>query len=264
MVTRSSDGGLTWETPTPLGIAPLRTASPYGKIVVLADGPLLMPIYGYPRESLVGGRMGEARPEGSCSYVARSRDDGATWGEPGLIATNKDETALLVLPDGDVLAVLRGSDTEQALWSARSADGGRSWSEPARITGARQHPADLLLLGNGDVLLTYGNRNPPYRIEGRISRDGGRTWLDPLLTFSGHLYGYGVAAPRPTDLGYPSSDLWQGRGVTMYYYNPALNRAASWRQRAGEARYLARDYLAVAVGWDEEELIAAVARAAGG
>ena len=139
------------------------------------------------------------------------------------------------------------------------------WTAPVRITERYQHPADLTLLANGDVLLTYGNRTPPYRVEGRISRDGGRSWLDVLLAFSGHLYGYTVEAPRPTDLGYPSNVVLRGagpgQGLTMYYYNPSLNQPASWRQRVGEARYLARDYCAVAVSWSEEELLGAVERA---
>ena len=154
---------------------------------------------------------------------------------------------------------------EQALYSTRSQDGGYTWSDPVGITGSRQHPADLILLANGDVLLTYGNRNPPYRIEGRISRDGGQSWLAPLLTFSGHLYGYNVDAPRPTDLGYPSSAVVRrgsepGQGVTMYYYNPSLNKDATWQKREREARYLAQNYYAIAVTWSEEELIRAVDR----
>lgn len=264
LITRSLDAGLTWEAPVPLGVNLLSTASPYGKIPALDDGTLLLPLYDSLHPALVGAKKGQMRPEGSCSYLVRSRDDGKTWGDPSLIAFDKDETALLILPDGDLLAVLRGSDTDQALWSVRSADGGRSWSEPVQITGRYQHPADLVLLANGDVLLTYGNRNPPYRIEGRLSRDGGRTWLDLLLVFSGHLYGSNVESPRPTDLGYPSSAVRQGHGVTMYYYNPSLNLPAQWRERAGESRYLARDYRAVAVTWDEEELVSAVARAGAG
>lgn len=267
MVTRSHDAGLTWTPPVTLGLAAFRPFSPYGKIVALGDGTLLLPIYGSPITALIADRGGSAPPDGSCSYLLRSRDDGETWGHPSLIAVDKDETALLALPDGDLLAVLRGSDAEQALWSARSADGGATWTTPAQITPPFHHPADLLLLINGDVLLTYGNRTPPYRVEGRISRDDGHSWLDCLLAFSGHLYGYAVAEPRPYDLGYPSSAVRRsggaGEGVTMYYHNPSLNRPADWRQREGEARYLARDYQAVAVTWSEAEVIAAVARLMG-
>jgi hypothetical protein len=146
---------------------------------------------------------------------------------------------------------------------ARSADGGFTWSDPQALTASGQYPADLVALANGDLLLTYGNRNPPYRIEGRVSKDGGRTWLDLLLTFSGALYGYNVIAPRPTDLGYPSSVVCRAgksaRGVTLFYYNPSLWQPGDRRGGERGAIYQQRDYRAIAVTWDEAELIAAIA-----
>lgn len=138
---------------------------------------------------------------------------------------------------------------------------GQTWSDPKALTEARQQPADLVLLSNGDILLTYGNRTPPYRVEGRISKDGGRTWRDLLLTFSGHLYGYNVTAPRRTDLGYPSTVVHptSRRGVTMYYYNPSLPHAGDWWDEDRGVFYRASDYRAVVVTWSEAELIGAIA-----
>ena len=256
MATRSFDSGLTWEEPYPLSIDALPTGSPYGKIVTLADGTLLAPIYN--SQAWADEKSGQ---KFDSSYLVRSHDDGLTWGEVSLIAHHKNETALIALPDGDLLAVLRDDDA-QGLHSTRSQDGGLTWSDPIQITQARQHPADLVHLSNGDILLTYGNRNPPYRIEGRISRDRGRSWLDCLLTFSGFLYGYASEESRRTDLGYPSSVLLgesgTAQGVTMYYYNPSMRLAVDARQSAGNPLYSHQDYCAVAVTWQEEELIAAV------
>src|SRR5215217_8595778 len=148
VVTRSVDGGLTWEEPVPLGVESLRAASPFGKIVSLPGDTLLMPIYIH--DHATGGlsadelrRLGPARYG---SYVVRSDDDGLTWTDPALIAPAMDECGLLILPEGDVLALLRASDPEAALWGARSGDGGRTWSSPVRVSGSRQHPADLSLL----------------------------------------------------------------------------------------------------------------------
>jgi len=243
MVTRSHDSGLSWEAPFPLGIETLQQGSPFGKIVTLPDGTLLMAIY-----------------HSSGSHVVRSRDDGATWGDPSLLHAQTNETALLVLPTGEVLAAMRGADQEQALHLTRSSDGGYTWSAPVQLTGSRQHPADLVQLSNGTLLLTYGNRNPPYRIEGRVSRDGGHTWLDCLLAFSGHLYGYNVEAPRRSDLGYPSTVVQNGKGATMYYYNPAIHKPIQWDAPDKEPLHLARDYYAIAVCWDEQALIERVAQ----
>ena len=153
MVTRSHDHGLTWETPYPLGVALLAAGSPYGKIVALADGTLLMPIYAGPIPALLGHHAAAVTGEGDCSYLVRSHDEGVTWGEPALIGVNKNETALIVLPDGDLLAVMRSIPPDQALYSSRSSDGGHTWSPPVPITGPRQHPADLVQLVNGDILL---------------------------------------------------------------------------------------------------------------
>ncbi len=259
MATRSFDNGLTWEEPYPLSIDALPTGSPYGKIVSLDDGTLLVPIY----NSLAWADE-QSDQRFDTSYLVRSEDDGLTWGSVSQIAPHMNETALIVLPDGDLLAVLR-DDTAQALHSTRSQDGGLTWSSTTQITQARQHPADLVHLSNGDILLTYGNRNPPHRIEGRISRDGGRSWLDSLLTFSGHLYGYTAEETRRTDLGYPSSVVRDGsQGITMYYYNPSMRLAVDARQRASNPLYRHMDYCAVAVTWQEDELIAAVENAISG
>ena len=259
MATRSFDNGLTWEEPYPLSIDALPTGSPYGKIVSLDDGTLLAPIY----NSLAWADQ-ESEQSFDTSYLVRSEDDGRTWGGVSQIAPHKNETALIVLPDGDILAVLR-DDSAQGLHSTRSQDRGLTWSSTTQITQASQHPADLVHLSNGDILLTYGNRNPPYRIEGRISRDGGRSWLNCLLTFSGHLYGYTAEETRRTDLGYPSSVVrGGGQGITMYYYNPSMRLAVDARQRASNPLYGHKDYCAVAVTWQEDELIAAVENAISG
>lgn len=260
-VTRSFDNGLSWETPALLGVDQLRAGSPYGKIVSLPDGTLLMAVYGGPQRDLLGARMSEVEDGADCSYLVRSHDDGRTWGEPSLIGPRMNETALLALPDGDVLAVMRGVAPAQALHVTRSSDGGHTWSPPVQLTDARQHPADVVQLSNGDLLLTYGNRTAPFRIEGRVSRDGGSSWLDLLLTVSAPLYGYAEQPERITDLGYPSSVVHQGQGVTVYYYKPSVRRA--WREDDGARQifYQSFGYYAVAVTWDEAELIAAIDKA---
>ena len=259
MATRSLDSGLTWEEPYPLSFESLATASFFGKVVSLDDGTLLASIYN--SRSFADEQSGQMS---DIAYLLRSQDDGRTWETVSQIAPHRNETALIVLSGGDLLAVQR-DDTAQALHSTRSQDGGRTWSPSTQITRARQHPADLVLLSNGDILLTYGNRNPPYRIEGRISRDRGRSWLDCLLTFSGHLYGYTTEESRRTDLGYPSSVVrGNGQAVTMYYYNPSMRLAADSRQAENNPFYSHQNYRAVAVTWQEEELIAAVEDATSG
>jgi hypothetical protein len=241
----------------------VRSGSPFGKIVSLADGTLLLAIYAGAQKDLVGDRMGGIEASTRCSYLVRSRDDGLTWGEPSLIAVSMGETGLWALPNGDVLAVGRGVPPEEALHVSRSSDGGFTWSDPVQLTGTRQHPADLVQLSNGDLVLMYGNRTFPYRVEGRVSRNGGRTWLDLLVTVTAPLYGYDIQPGRTTDLGYPSSVVRYGQGVTLYYYKPSVRR--NWREDPGARQifYQSAGYYAIAVTWDEAELITAIDQALG-
>ena len=107
MTTRSFDNGLTWEEPYPLSIDAVPTGSPYGKIVSLADGTLLARIY-----NNVARADEQSEQKFDTSYLVRSEDDGRTWGGVSQIAPHMNETALIVLPGGDLLAVLR-DDTAQ-------------------------------------------------------------------------------------------------------------------------------------------------------
>ncbi|MBC7328421.1 exo-alpha-sialidase [bacterium] len=207
-ITRSFDNGETWEKPYRIELSPLQYASPYGKIVQLEDGTLLMNIYAWfiaePGESLPPER------QGVFSYVLRSRDDGKTWGEPTLIARHFDETTLLPLGKNRVLAIMRGEKSD-GLWQSISQDGGLNWSEPRRITEGPRLPADAILLKSGAILLTYGRRLPPYGVEGMLSYDGGMSWDSDnrfLLEWE---------AKNP-DCGYPSSvQLDDGTIITIYY-----------------------------------------------
>jgi hypothetical protein len=133
------------------------------------------------------------------------------------------------------------------------------------VIGPGQHPADLAVLSDGAILLTYGNRNPPYRIEGRVSHDGGRNWQDLLLLFSAPLYGRDLITRRRTDLGYPSTAILPTdtgrRGVTLYDDNPDIPQTnEEMAPSPAGPFYQASGYRAVAVSWDEAELIAAIHR----
>lgn len=249
-MTRSHDNGLTWEPATIVDTAGLG-GSPCGRIVCLGNGSLLMAVYST--------RGGEGYPGGS--YVMRSLDQGMTWEPPTLIAEGRDETSLLVLPDGGLLAALRMTGRDQSLALCRSGDDGRTWSAPEEITSPMQHPADLILLRNDTVLLTYGNRQSPHRIEGRISLDGGQTWRDELLMFSGQLYGYDLPEKRQTDMGYPSNALIEGgsRVATIYYVHPfSQMQDRTWSGPSTTPFYLATGYRAISITWSVDQLLSAL------
>ncbi len=209
-VTRSKDSGQTWEQPRPLSLKPFRGRSPYGKVVALPDGTFLMSIYS-ERTGLVSEERKAPLGTVDFSYVLRSRDDGATWNDPSLIAPGFNEAGLARLGNGELLAALRSEGDRASVSTSRSTDDGYTWTSPEKVTEASEHPGDLLSLSDDCVLLTYGRRHPPYGVRGLLSHDGGHTWDHTRESV------YADDRPGP-DCGYPSSiRLANGRIITAYY-----------------------------------------------
>jgi hypothetical protein len=212
---RSSDGGCSWgKEERVYPIADATGLSPFGKIIGLPDGTLLMSLYGAAQDEA-----------GVRAWVVRSTDDGRSWGDPSCIAHGFNETALVSLPSGKLIAMLRGdtSTPEDSVWQAESQDGGYSWSEPRPITDAKEHPADIIRLDSGRLLLTFSHRQPPHGVRALVSRDQGRTWeLDQKITL--------VAESRNYDCGYPSSvQRDDGKILTAYYAYESLGPWEMWR-----------------------------------
>jgi sialidase-1 len=199
----SEDNGQTWSKP--VRDATIKKfyqgqglVSPYGKIIQLRDGTVLMAVY----FEFFDERHNE-------SWLFRSKDNGKTWGEPALMGKHYNETGIAVLRDGRVLAALR-SEKGGHLAFSESTDQGKTWSPPVQITKDSEHPGDLIQLRDGRVLLTYGERNAPRGVHAILSADG-RTWDNskPIV----------LADDAPVgDCGYPSSvEVDAGKIVTLYY-----------------------------------------------
>lgn len=207
-IIRSYDGGVSWESdPVPVDSAPLPRAGTSDPVLELADGTLVMGIYGADPGDAV------------CrAYLVRSTDGGETWGEPALVAQDAEgklsfeEPALARTADGRLLAILRCGEPGdyQYLHQATSNDGGHTW-EDLHQTPMWGHPAHVLTLSDGRLVCAYGYRQPPYGVRATVSEDGGRTWdieREVALREDG--------ASR--DLGYPSTtELPDGTLVTVYY-----------------------------------------------
>jgi hypothetical protein len=202
-LTFSKDNGKSWSKPVRdpaihQFYAGKGDVSPYGKIVQLPRGDVLMAVY----FEFFDGRGNE-------SYLFRSKDGGKTWGDPVLLGRHYNETGIARLRDGRLLAALR-SEKGGNLAIAESADEGRTWSTPAQITDDREHPADLIQLHDGRVLMVFGERNAPRGVHAMVSRDG-RAWDK-----AGQIV---LADDAPIgDCGYPSSvEVSAGRVLTLYY-----------------------------------------------
>ena len=220
----SRDDGKQWSKPVKVNTAPFTWAYPYGRIVRLDDGTLLLSGFGGylpkgPEDSRAGlekmQKAGErpAKPEsqrGNFCFVVRSKDDGKTWGDPAILGQYYNEVTMMPLKDGSLMAVIR-SDEGGHLATTFSKDKGHSWSKPEKITADAEHPGDLQRLADGRILLSYGVRNRPYGVQAMFSRDEGRSWdkdRKVMLAWDGD----------HRDLGYPISiQRKDGRIVTAYY-----------------------------------------------
>lgn len=202
---RSDDFGRTWSAPAPLDVRPFEWSSPFGQIVA-AGSELLMAGYGgyLPMYSSAGKSPAQ---DGFFSFLVRSRDGGATWSSPEVIARGHNETALAALGPDTVVAAVRNNDgnlLDIARWTRSS---GR-WAMICTATGLKEAPGDLTVLPGRRLLLTYGHRLAPQGIRARLSNDGGVTWSAPVeLTADG----------ATEDMGYPSTVLLGDSLLTAYY-----------------------------------------------
>jgi sialidase-1 len=207
----SKDNGRTWTRPVRdpaihKFYAGSGYVSPYGKIVQLGDGSVLMAVY----FEFFDDRHNQ-------SYLFRSGDGGKTWKDPVLLGEHYNETGIALLRDGRVLAAMR-SEKGASLALTESSDQGRTWTKPVQVTKDSEHPADLIQLRDGRVLLTFGERNAPRGVHAMISADG-RTWDQSREIV--------LADDAPNgDGGYPSSvEVGPGKIVTIYYQVEDKNNA---------------------------------------
>lgn len=202
-ITRSADLGRSWTQAEPYESVMLSLASPYGRIIALPDGTLLMGLYGATRQPVAGVR--------DTAILVRTYDGGISWGDESLVAQGYNETSYLYFPSGLMLAASRSESGHIA--TLTSDDGGYHWTEPRQVTRDGEHPADLTLLQSGRILLTFGRRIRPLGAGLLLSDNNGQTWdteHEVLLAGDGIMNG---------DLGYPSTvQLADGHIVTVLYY----------------------------------------------
>jgi hypothetical protein len=227
-ITSSRDGGRTWLEPRQIDVSDISWGSPYGRMLLLEDGSLLMAIYGGPVRRPSDPPTQTVGP--NHSYIYRSQDHGQTWTRyAGPIGAPKQfsETALLRLNSGRIVAAMRSRAGE--LWLAESEDQGRTWSEPRLLAPRDVHPADLVLLRDGRALLVAGYRVGPYGVRGVVADDAGNfDWARHFVL---------VNDARSRDCGYPSSVLLRDGRVLTVYYATGSKEFPQWRVHCGAVTY---------------------------
>jgi len=214
-VTRSEDRGRTW------GASPLLDPSPYdtaggatSPIWEFADGRLLFAVNAAKQP-----RPG--RPLPKSEWIARalafsSTDDGRTWEQFGCLGKHTDESDLVELPSGRIVACTRyqrkklpGDPDEMGTpyyydpahdrencWECRdygptgigghsvykqtavlaSGDGGRTWTPPRIVTWWLQQTGSLVRLSDGRLILPFSHKDGTQGQRFIVSCDEGETW----------------------------------------------------------------------------------------
>lgn len=160
---------------------------------------------------------GKLSSSGKCEpFLVRSTDNGRTWSYssriPALKETGFDETALVELEDGKILALLRPNPTgDQRLYVSTSLNTGKDWTPPKKtlITGL---PANLITQG-AYVVASYGYRLAPMGIRVRVFRPDGIAPAFPELVLRDD-----SDNSRGSDVGYPMTvSLGNSNFFTVYY-----------------------------------------------
>jgi sialidase-1 len=223
--TRSDNGGRSWSSAAEIDVSDIGYGSPYGRMLTLPDGTMLMNVYG---EGVRKGR-GATEAAGQFSYLYQSTDQGKMWTRRACIGRERfNETGLLRLPSGVLWAAMRSADGQE-MWLARSEDTGKTWSEPVKVTPPSVHPADLCLLPDGRVLLVAGYRAGPYGLRGLLADAAGDfAWERNFIL---------VSDATNDDCGYPSSVVLRDGRVLTLYYAEGSREHPEWRVHCAAVAY---------------------------
>ncbi len=222
-VSRSRDGGVTWETFIVTGATDAE-----GKY---ADYPRNLSVEADGSVTMVRALRNDWWAKGGGSpnlQIANSKDGGETWEySEGMVDWDYcgfGEVSTIKLRNGKMLAALRtqtpGTDGEgfETTFLTESMDDGAHWSKPRPMLANAEVHAYLTELSDGAILASYSNYHLPWGSFAVISKDEGRTWdLDnPIqLSLSADLY-----VGWPVTLQLPDDSLITCCAVTSYHMEP--------------------------------------------
>ena len=202
-VASSSDGGRTYRVRKLDYVFESESIIPYGEIIQMEKDVLAASIY------VLG--TNKASEFSKCSRrcgILISRDDGRTWSEFHEIDKGLNETSIIYLGNGELLALCRTAE-KQRLLLYKSFDSGKTWNYLEDMSTRNQIPASMIRLNDGRILACYGSRLNQKSIMYRIGDERGTEWSEPYVL---------VVLSETGDMGYPSCvQLDDGTIVTAYY-----------------------------------------------
>jgi hypothetical protein len=133
LVSRSTDGGLTWGNPVSIPPPPVNAVD-LDKNWTVCDTTPTSPFYGHCYTEF------DNFAKGDTEYMSTSTDGGLTWSVP---ATTPSPTSGLggqpvVQPNGNVIVPFEGW-YPLGIYAFMSTDGGQTWSDPVRVDRIQFH-----------------------------------------------------------------------------------------------------------------------------
>ncbi len=207
---RSTDGGKSWDDPTPSPVSTPHGASVMANGNLIYAGTLQCPHTGVP---YIG--------------IAQSGDYGNTWRLLSVIPAQRPPDAsgassgghmaephVIETSPGNLLVMARFEASrmkDRYLYQTTSSDGGKTWKELTN-SGVFGYPPFITKLRDGRLLLSYAVRTGEFGQRYSLSENNGMTWrTDQEIRLP--------VAPN-SDLGYPSTVQLSDDSVLSIYYQP--------------------------------------------
>ena len=258
-IIRSTDRGKTWHHTGMLDPAPYQNiGGAKARFHQMRDGRML-----YPVNASSWSRPGKPLPKDERSERAllfESRDDGQSWHRLSSLGEHSDESDLLELPNGRILATTRyqrkkkstdPADLITPYWlmadhprdtcgeckegptavgghsvykqSAilHSDDGGKTWSAPTVVTGWVQQTAGIVRLSDGTIAMPFGHKDEGNGQRFILSYDEGQSWSNAIFELNKFgMYAHSVILDDDTIVTVTEAPRW---------YKPVKLHVLRWK-----------------------------------
>jgi hypothetical protein len=195
----SWDEGKTW-TVKRLFIEPnWGDITQYNNFIEMPDGTLLQAAYGHSRAPVDRQEL----------HILSLRPDEDTWRHRAQVFPHDEtlpywqsnETALVRMPNGELVCAARTECGTKATIIAHSKDDGFTWTKTGVFEDRGCSP-QMHLMANGTLLLACGARKPNHlecAVTVYTSKDGGYTWGKPFIMYDGPGSAYVCLVPTGKD-----------------------------------------------------------------